>query len=69
MSMVFRAVVFTFLPTAIELSSCGLLWHAFVAFRRHCLTTPGVCAVDDAQDGRERRKEKVGQSHGRIIDG
>ena len=29
-SMVFRAVVFTFLPTAIELSLvCGLLWHAF----------------------------------------
>jgi len=29
-SMVFRAVVFTFLPTAIELALvCGLLWHAF----------------------------------------
>jgi ABC-type transport system involved in Fe-S cluster assembly fused permease/ATPase subunit len=29
-SMVFRAVVFTFLPTAMELALvCGLLWHAF----------------------------------------
>ena len=29
-SMVFRAVVFTFLPTAMELTLvCGLLWHAF----------------------------------------
>ena len=28
--MVFRAVVFTFLPTAFELVLvCGLLWHAF----------------------------------------
>ena len=31
-SMVFRAVVFTFIPTALELSLvCGILWQQFSA--------------------------------------